>query len=90
MAFISQSYGKSNDTTDGLGLLNAALATLVADGASPTQAHVTAVNNVVIGLGIANTPAVTLIVDASLVTSVGALQNILVNLVQRLAGQLTS
>jgi hypothetical protein len=90
MAFISQSYGTSADTTTGLGLLNASLATLVADGASPTQAHVTAVANAVQGLGFSNTPAVFLCVDASLVTSVGALRNVLNTLVLRLAGLLTA
>jgi hypothetical protein len=45
-------YGSPlTDTSGGWGAVTATLATLVADGASPTQAHVTALANAIAAVG---------------------------------------
>jgi hypothetical protein len=71
----------------GISTVNSTLATLVADGASPTQAHVTAVANAVLAFqGGALTPhaAVFLNVDTTQVSTASVLRGILLQMVSRM------
>jgi hypothetical protein len=91
--YASTSFGSnSSDTASGgLGNINSALATLIADGASPTQAHVTALNTAMqaAGLGTAN-PAVYVLVDTARITQMSVLRNILDGLASTFAGQVSA
>lgn len=71
----------------GISTVNSTLATLVADGASPTQAHVTSVANAILAFQAgALTPnaAVFLSVDTTVVSSASVLRGILIQMLNNL------
>lgn len=71
----------------GISTVNSTLATLVADGASPTQAHVTSVANAVLAFqsgAITPKAAVFLNVDTTAVPSASVLRGILIQMLNNL------
>jgi hypothetical protein len=90
--YLTLTYGNpsSDTTTGGLGAVNAAVAVLVADGASPTQAHVTSLASAVTAAGIGANSPITLVVDTAVITSMSALRNLVDKLVAQAAGYVSA
>lgn len=61
--------GSLGSLEEAIGVLTPALATLVADGASPTQAHVTAVNNAQTTINTQLTPAFVVYYDRATINT---------------------